>query len=256
MLLTCSGLTMRFGGLTAVDHVDLSIEAGKIIGLIGPNGSGKTTLFNMISGVYAPTSGSIRLENKEIAGKKPHQIIQAGIARTFQNIRLFTDMTVWENVLVGRHCRLGETILDDIFNTRRKRAAEAGTAAHLTQLLDLFRMTHLRNELAKNLPYGIQRELEIVRALASEPQLLLLDEPAAGMNPQETAELTRFIAKIRDMGTTILVVEHDMKLVMNICDHIAVLNYGRKIAEGSPSQIQNNEEVIKAYLGRQVKKDA
>lgn len=256
MLLTCSQLTMIFGGLTAVDHVDLTINPGHIIGLIGPNGSGKTTLFNMISGIYTPTSGSILLDNKPITGKKPHEIIGAGVARTFQNIRLFSDMTVWENVLVGRHCRLSQTLLDDLLNTRRKRDAEFTAATYLTQLLDLFRLTPLKNELAKNLPYGLQRELEIIRALASQPRLLLLDEPAAGMNPQETAELTRFIARIRDMGTTILVVEHDMKLVMNICDKIAVLNYGRKIAEGTPKEIQKNDEVIKAYLGKQVKKDA
>ena len=256
MLLSCSQLTMTFGGLTAVDHVDLAVRTGSIVGLIGPNGSGKTTLFNMISGIYTPTSGTILLDGTAITGKRPHEIISAGIARTFQNIRLFSDMSVWENVLVGRHCRLGQTLLDDIFNTRRKRNAESAASATLTQLLDLFRLTPLRNELAKNLPYGLQRELEIIRALASEPRLLLLDEPAAGMNPQETAELTRFIAKIRDMGTTILVVEHDMKLVMNICDQIVVLNYGRKIAEGTSKEIQKNDDVIRAYLGKQVKKDA
>lgn len=255
-MLTCSELTMRFGGLTAVDHVNLHVAAGDIVGLIGPNGSGKTTLFNMISGIYTPTSGSIMLNDKSITGKRPYEIIAAGIARTFQNIRLFADMTVWENVLVGRHCRLGESILDDFLNTRKKKAEETSTAQHLSKLLDLFHLNHLRNELAKNLPYGLQRELEIVRALASEPRLLLLDEPAAGMNPQETLELSRFIARIRDMGTTILVVEHDMKLVMNLCDRIMVLNYGRKIADGTPREIQSNDDVIKAYLGRQVKKYA
>lgn len=255
-MLTCSELTMRFGGLTAVDHVNLHVAAGNIVGLIGPNGSGKTTLFNMISGIYTPTSGSIMLNDKPITGKRPYEIIAAGIARTFQNIRLFADMTVWENVLVGRHCRLGESIFDDFLNTRKKKAEEASTAQHLSNLLELFHLNHLRTELAKNLPYGLQRELEIVRALASEPRLLLLDEPAAGMNPQETVELSRFIARIRDMGTTILVVEHDMKLVMNLCDRIMVLNYGRKIADGTPREIQSNEDVIKAYLGRQVKKYA
>ena len=256
VLLTCSNLTMRFGGLTAVDNVNLTIEPGMIVGLIGPNGSGKTTLFNMISGIYTPTSGSIVLNNTIITGKKPDQIIAAGIARTFQNIRLFSDMTVWENVLVGRHCRLDQKLVDDIFNTRRKREAESEASVYLTQLLELFRLAPLRDELAKNLPYGLQRELEILRALASEPRLLLLDEPAAGMNPQETSELTHFIAQVRNMGTTILVVEHDMKLVMNICDQITVLNYGRKIAEGTPREIQTNEEVIKAYLGKQVNKNA
>ncbi|MCX7780323.1 MAG: ABC transporter ATP-binding protein [Negativicutes bacterium] len=256
MLLECAGLTMRFGGLTAVDAVDLKLEKGQIMGLIGPNGSGKTTFFNMVSGIYKPTAGEVRLSGRNIAGRRPDYVASCGIARTFQNIRLFSGMTVWENVMIGRHCRMRQSILDDILGTARKQAEEKAAQEYLTGLLTLFKMQHMLHEQAKNLPYGKQRELEIIRAMASEPELLLLDEPAAGMNPQETAELIEFIRKLRDMGVTILVVEHDMKLVMNTCDRIAVLNNGRKIAEGSPREIQTNEAVIKAYLGKKVKEGA
>lgn len=256
MLLTCDHVVMKFGGLTAVDQVDLHVETGEIVGLIGPNGSGKTTLFNLISGVYRPTSGQILLKGQNIAGQKPDAVTRCGIARTFQNIRLFADMTVWENVLIGRHCRFQQSVLDDILHTKRKAAEEKAAAECIAAMLSLFKMTQYKDELAKNLPYGLQRKLEIVRAMASQPALLLLDEPAAGMNANETAELIEFIVKLRDMGTTLFLVEHDMKLVMNVCDRIAVLNYGKKIAEGQPSFIQTNEEVIKAYLGKQVKKGA
>lgn len=256
MLLACEHVLMKFGGLTAVDHVDLKVEAGEIVGLIGPNGSGKTTLFNLISGVYRPTSGQILFKGQDIAGHKPDAVTHCGIARTFQNIRLFTDMTVWENVLIGRHSRFNQSLLDDIFHTRRKSREEKAAAERITDMLTLFRLLQYKDELAKNLPYGLQRKLEIVRAMASEPALLLLDEPAAGMNANETAELIDFIVRLRDMGTTLFLVEHDMKLVMNACDRIAVLNYGKKIAEGDPASIQTNEEVISAYLGKQVKKGA
>lgn len=255
-MLQCEALTIRFGGLSAIDQLDFDISAGEIRGLIGPNGSGKTTLFNLISGLYKPTAGSIVFEGNPIAGLRPDQITRAGIARTFQNIRLFGDMTVWENLLVGRHCCLKQTVFDDIFSTAKKRREESEAKVKLQMLLELFQMTHLRNELARNLPYGLQRELEIMRAMASEPRLLMLDEPAAGMNPQETDELTRQIQRLKGMGFTVLVVEHDMKLVMNICERITVLNYGKKIAEGCPREIQSHPEVIQAYLGRQVKESA
>ena len=252
MLLSCENLVIRFGGLVAINDVDLTVSKGEILGLIGPNGSGKTTLFNMITGIYKPASGKIQLDGQDITGKKPDVVTRCGIARTFQNVRLFPSMTVWENVMVGRHCRLRESILDDILHTPRKRREEKRAAEYLNELLGMFRLSRYKEEKAKNLSYGLQRELEIVRALATEPQLVLLDEPAAGMNPQETAELMRLIRQVRDLGCTVLLVEHDMKLIMSICDRIAVLNYGRKIAEGTSSQVQANPEVVEAYLGRRV----
>ena len=252
-MLKCERLTIRFGGLSAIDCLDFEIAAGEIRGLIGPNGSGKTTLFNLISGLYTPTSGSIVFEGKPIAGRRPDEVTRAGIARTFQNIRLFGDMTVWENLLVGRHSRLKQNVFDDIFSTAKKRREESLAREMLENLLKQFRMEKLRDELAKNLPYGLQRELEIMRAMASEPRLLMLDEPAAGMNPQETHELDELIVRIREEDKlSILLIEHDMKLVMSISDRIYVVEYGKEIAQGTPREIKENPRVIEAYLGEEV----
>lgn len=241
-------LTMQFGGVVAVDDFSMFINKGEIVALIGPNGAGKTTAFNAVTGVYTPTSGSISLLGEKITGKRPDQITKLGIARTFQNIRLFSSMTVFENVLTAHHLRKTSNIFTATLrlNAAEERQMREDTAALLRQV-DLY---DLRDEMATSLPYGKQRLLEIVRALATRPKLLLLDEPAAGMNPQETDELAEFIRQIRDVfNLSIFIIEHHMNLVMEISDRIYVIEFGKQIAEGVPSEIQNNEAVIAAYLG-------
>ena len=244
-------LGIRFGGLQAADSVELSLGQGEIVGLIGPNGAGKTTVFNMLTGVYKPTDGDIRLLGDSLLGKKPFQITDAGIARTFQNIRLFKSMTVLENIEIAFHTRMHYTMVDSLLRTRAYRRAERGARQRALEILSVFHMEDLADQPADSLPYGMQRRLEICRALAASPKLLLLDEPAAGMNPTETRDLMETIRLIRDQfNVTILLIEHDMKLVMGICERIYVLNYGSVIAEGTPDEIRNNPEVITAYLGK------
>jgi branched-chain amino acid transport system ATP-binding protein len=256
-VLAITGLTMDFGGLRAVDHVDLDVRQGEIVALIGPNGAGKTTLFNCITGLYKPTHGDIIAlppggHQKRINGFKPNQVTEIGLARTFQNIRLFPNMTVLENVMLGRHCRTTTKILGAILRGSHTRREEEETVAFSYHLLERVRLEKHVNDFARNLPYGAQRRLEIARALATEPFLLLLDEPAAGMNPHETKELDELITQIRkDMGIAILLIEHDMKLVMNISDRIFVMEYGKEIAVGTPLEIRANPKVIKAYLGEE-----
>jgi branched-chain amino acid transport system ATP-binding protein len=252
LLLQASGIVKQFGGLTAVNNVDFNIPRGSITSLIGPNGAGKTTFFNMITGLYVPTSGKILFNGEEIQGLKPDVVTTRGIGRTFQNIRLFAHMTALENVLVGLHSRLHASLIGILALTKRVREEEAAAHKRAQELLNYVGLGRNRvNELSKNLPYGDQRRLEIARALATDPKLLLLDEPTAGMNPQETDDLTRLMRQVRDeLGVTVLLIEHDMKVVMGISEYITVLDHGAKIAEGSPEAIRTNEEVIEAYLGR------
>lgn len=251
-ILQADSITKQFGGLTAVNSVDFHIRRGSISSLIGPNGAGKTTFFNMITGLYVPTSGTFTFDGAVINGLKPHLVTSAGIGRTFQNIRLFSHMTALENVLVGQHPRLHAGLLGILARSRKVRDEEAAARKRGLELLDYVGLGRRRaDELSKNLPYGDQRRLEIARALATDPKLLLLDEPTAGMNPQESDALTSLIRKIRDeLGITVLLIEHDMKVVMDISENITVLDHGAKIAEGLPESIRSNEQVIEAYLGR------
>lgn len=254
-VLDIRALTMDFGGLRAIDSIDLCVHPGEIVALIGPNGAGKTTLFNCITGIYQPGKGTIRLTRRngrplDIKGLKPNVVTTHGIARTFQNIRLFGNMTVLENVMIGRHCRMHAGIAGAILRNRRTRREEAAAVQESYDLLERFGLAHHVNEFAKNLPYGAQRRLEIARAMATEPLLLLLDEPAAGMNAQETDALDEMIVRLRnEEGVAILLIEHDMRLVMNLSDRIYVVDHGKRIAEGTPREVSRDPAVIKAYLG-------
>ena len=250
VLLEARGITMQFGGLKAVDSLQFQIRKGQLAGLIGPNGAGKTTVFNMLTGVYQPTHGEVTLEGESLKGLRPYQISHRGIARTFQNIRLFKNLSVLDNVLVATHQHVKYGLFDSLLKTSRYEESEKFLRDKVMALLKIFDMESKAYESASSLPYGQQRKLEIVRALATDPKIILLDEPAAGMNHSETHHLMETIAKIRDQfKLTVLLIEHDMKLVMGICENIVVLDHGVKIEEGSPERVQNSQKVIEAYLG-------
>ena len=248
VLLQATQVTMRFGGLVAVDSVDLTVHRGEIMGLIGPNGAGKTTFFNCLTGMYLPTSGEVRFLGA-VLPPKPRRVVKAGMARTFQNIRLFPNMTALENVMVGRYCRTSAGALTAILRGPKFRREEVATRARAAELLDYVGLSEVHNSLARNLPYGDQRRLEIARALATDPQLLLLDEPTAGMNPLETKQAEELIFKIRDSGLAIVVIEHDMRFIFNLCDRVLCLVRGKALVEGTADEVQSDPRVIEAYIG-------
>ncbi|MCW3159250.1 ABC transporter ATP-binding protein [Micropruina sonneratiae] len=247
-ILAARSVTMRFGGLVAVDNVDFTVHSGEIVGLIGPNGAGKTTFFNCLTGLYKPTSGEVRFSG-QVLPPKPRSVVVAGMARTFQNIRLFPNMTALENVMVGRYCRTSAMALTSILRGPKYRREEEATRARAVELLDYVGMKGQGGHLARNLPYGDQRRLEIARALATDPKLLLLDEPTAGMNPQETRQAEELIFKIRDSGLAIVVIEHDMRFIFNLCDRVLCLVRGKTLIEGTAAEVQSDPRVIEAYIG-------